>query len=540
MTGTGDVGACNPGWRAPRALMAACAALPLVAGCVASNMEQTGPVVADVAPVARLDALVEGLRTHLASDPSLPRLAELHDFYAGRGYRPVWIRRDTLTRRGWTLVERLGAARDDAIDPDVYWLDTIQSALVQGDAEGLITAELLLSRGLIEHAYNLRLHGEVVDPVAVLGAAAGSIDFAAHMDGLAPSDGRYGRLRAALRQYRLMAEMGGWEPIAAGPSLRPGDSGRRVVALRRRLAATGDLPGWVDRESERYDETLAAAVARFQARHGLDADGIAGGGTIAAMNVPVVMRIAELARNLRDLRSPEADFGSDAVVVNIAAAELVVIEDGREVLRSRTIVGQPGWETPRLASRIETIEINPTWTVPRRIALEEIVPAARKRGFGYLQKRGFRLFDARSRELEATAVDWAEVNGNYLPFIMQQAPGPANPLGDVKFLFDNPYSVYLHDTQARHLFERSARALSHGCVRVREADDLALQLLKREGWTAERYAQTVAGGRTTRITLERPVPVHLVTVTAWVEPDGEVQFRTDPYAPESDLRVAAN
>lgn len=523
-----------------RVLIGAVVALPLAAGCSTPEPAISEPVVSDAAPVALPDVVEVGLRERFESDAPVPRRAELYGFYRDRGYRPVWIHEGVLGARGRELVDRLAAAREDAVDADSYWLDTIQSAVAQGDAAGLVTAELLLSRALIEHEHNLRLHGRAVHPRVLLAGAALSYDFAGYLDGLVPADGNYRRLRTALLRYRLMADMGGWDPVPTGRSLRPGDTDPRVVALRRRLAASGDLPGWVGTDSAVYDETLAIAVKRFQARHGLDADGVVGDNSIAAMNVPVVVRIAELTRNLRDLREPQFHFGDNAVVVNIAAAELVVLENGEEVLRSRTIIGQPGWETPRLNSLIETIEINPTWTVPRRIALEEIVPTARKRGFGYLHKRGFRLYDIRSRELDATAVDWEAVDRNYLPFVMRQAPGPANPLGDVKFLFDNEYSVYLHDTQARHLFDRSARALSHGCVRVKEADDLALALLKHEGWTAERYAQTVAGGRTTRITLEQPVPVHLVTITAWVDPDGEVQFREDPYAPETDTRMAAN
>lgn len=522
---------------APAALLAAAL---LAAGCTTADMEPPAPAVSDVAPVERLDALVAGVRSRLETDASGPQQAALDTFYRSRGYRPLWVGRQALSPRGRELVERLAGTRADALDSEAYRLDTVQSAVAQGDVDGLVTAELVLSRSLIAYSLDLRMHSDAIDPPGLLADAARSIDFTAYLDALVPSDPRYRRLRNALLQYRLMADLGGWDTVPPGPALRPGDIGPRVVALRRRLAATGDLPGWVDREAPVYDATVADAVSRFQTRHGLDPDGIAGNGSIEAMNVPAAVRIADLAHNLRALRGPEADFGDAAVVVNIAAAELVVIENGEEVLRSRTIVGQPGWETPRLASLIETIEINPTWTVPRRIAVEEIVPTARKRGFAYLHKRGFRLYDVRSRELDATAVDWTAVDYDYLPFVMRQDPGPANPLGDVKFLFDNEYSVYLHDTQARHLFDRATRTLSHGCVRVREADDLALLLLGREGWTAERYAQAVAGGRTTRVTLEKPVPVHLVTVTAWVGPDLEVQFRPDPYAPAVDLRMAAN
>lgn len=373
-------------------------------------------------------------------------------------------------------------------------------------------------------------------PVAQTAATTGTQSL---VDYLIPDDPAYDRLWAALEWYHTIAAQGGWESVPAGKALALGSVDPRVTALRRRLAATGDLPADRDTQSPVFDLEVEIAVRRFQERHGIGADAIVGRETLSTLNVPVEDRILQLEENLVRLRQPEFRFGDRAVVVNIAAAELVVIDGGREVLRSRTIVGQPDWQTPRLTSAISTIEINPTWSVPRRIAAEELVPAVRERGFDHFQRQGFRLFDWSSRELDVGTVDWASIDSTRLPFILRQDPGPGNALGHVKFLFPNRHSVYLHDTPTRSLFSRPYRALSHGCVRVEAAEALALYLLKDQpGWDAAAYRAAVARGRTQRIRLDNPFPLHIVNLTAWAEPDGRIQFRIDPYAPGPGLQMA--
>lgn len=258
------------------------------------------------------------------------------------------------------------------------------------------------------------------------------------------------------------------------------------------------------------------------------------------LNIPVEDRLAQLAENLQLQRRPESRIGERAIVVNIAAFELTMFDGGREVLRSRTVVGQPGWETPRLVSELKWLEINPTWSVPRRIVAEEIMPRLRKQGTDYLEKRGFRIFDAKWQEMDARELDFAAIDGDNLPFILRQDPGPANPLGNVKFMFPNEEAIFLHDTRARRLFNRTRRAMSHGCVRVEAANKLALFLLREEGWTEEGYRKIVNSGQPYRVRLSKPMPIHIVSRTAWVDADGLAQFRDDPYAGAPKLQVALN
>ena len=459
--------------------------------------------------------------------------------YRDRGYRPIWVSGDgRFTPQGVLLIDRLVDARMDAMDPAAYRTETIRNAMAQGDVVGLAAAELMLSEALVW--YSADLWDRKDKDFSLLERAAAAEDFGAFLRELAPTDLDYARLRDALAKYNAIVMVGGWETIPAGGTLRSGASDSRVPALRRRLAFSGDLPEDADTEAAIFDGELEEAVKRFQARHGLAQDGVIGARSLKVLNVSAEVRAEQLAGNLRLQRKPESRFGDRAIVVNVAAYELVMFDGGKEVLRSRTIVGLPDWETPRLVSELKWLEINPTWSVPRRIAVEEIMPRLRRDGTDYLDKRGFRLFDMNWQELDSEEVDLASIKGDVLPFILRQDPGPRNPLGNVKFNFPNGESIYLHDTPSRRLFNRANRAISHGCVRVEAAAKLAMSLLREEGWTQADYDKVLKSGKTYRVKLHNPMPIYIVTRTAWVEADNSVQFRNDPYEEGKSLQLALN
>lgn len=383
--------------------------------------------------------------------------------------------------------------------------------------------------------YAADVQGAGEGDATVIAAAGSAMDFSDYLDSLIPRDPAYRRLRAAMNLYRGIAAEGGWQEIPAGPTLRRGIIDARVLRLRHRLGSTGDLAAGAARaQSEVFDDAVETALRRFQERHGLQVDGIAGPRTIEVLNVPVEERITQIASNLIQRRKETTEFGERAVVVNIAAQELVLIDGGAEVLRSRTIIGQPGWETPLLSGQIRAIEINPTWTVPRKIALDEILPQARADGPTYLGERGYRVFDAEMRPVDATSIEWERLGDNYMPYTLRQDAGERNALGRVKFLFPNGQDIYLHDTPGRSLFKKEKRTFSHGCVRVEKAHDLAIRLLRiGAGWNAKDYRKALRSGKTIRVRLNHPVPLYLVSFTAWVEEDGRVQFRDDPYPREA-------
>jgi murein L,D-transpeptidase YcbB/YkuD len=315
---------------------------------------------------------------------------------------------------------------------------------------------------------------------------------------------RYRALRTALAQYRNIALKGGWPQIDAGPALKPGVSDPRVIQLRQRLAAENP-PGSIDVVSPVYDQTLAQIVASAQARYGLEADGIVGPAAMRAFNVPVEGRIAQIAANMERWRWMPRSWPTTRVEVNIAGARLDVYDQNRPVMDMKVAVGQPDKETPMLISAIHSVVLNPPWNVPTSIASKELVP----KGGAYLARNGFQ---------------W--VAGGRL----QQKPGPGNSLGRIKFDFNNSFGVYLHDTNAKAVFERDARSVSHGCVRVEKPQALANLLLGTDpDWSPTTMDEILTETDTVREPLAQKIPVLLLYWTVFTGPSGEVNFRDDIY-----------
>jgi murein L,D-transpeptidase YcbB/YkuD len=347
----------------------------------------------------------------------------------------------------------------------------------------------------------------------------------------------YRNLRAAYARLNALAARGGWAPVPAGPTLKPGASDPRVLALRTRLIADGDLAGAAAPDPLSYDAALEAAVKAFQARHGLDTDGSVGPGTLAALNVPIDARIRTLRVNLERGRWLLNDLEPTFVVVNVAGYRVNYIRDGQLVWSARAQVGKAYRATPIFRSRLTYLVLNPTWTVPPSILENDILPAQR-RDPSTLARKGLEVIDAQGRRVPESSVDWANATPRNFRYMLRQPPGPDNALGRVKFMFPNSYSVYLHDTPSRNLFEKSDRAFSSGCIRVEDPLRLAELLLQgQRPWNRVAIDSVIQAGKTRNVTLAHAIPVLLSYWTAWVDRDGTLQLRPDIYG--RDMKVAA-
>lgn len=362
-------------------------------------------------------------------------------------------------------------------------------------------------------------------------AFCGSQAFASSPDASRTYSASVANLQSVLETYRAIEQRGGWPPVPNGPALRIGSSGPAVASLRERLSITGDLVA-EGGENSVFDESLSDAVARFQVRHGIDADGIVGRMTYAALNVPVLGRITQIDANLKRLQLLPDDGFRRAIIVNVARFELNVVENGKPVLAAPVIVGRLSRQTPVLSSAITKIVVNPYWTVPRRIAARDILPKVQKNP-SYLTEQSIRIYrnDGPSRvEVAPDSISWHLLKPKNFGYTLVQDPGPLNALGRVKFYFPNNQDIYLHDTPARDLFRKDSRAFSSGCVRVAKALDLAKYLLShnRESSLSTLDA-ALQNGKTTEIALAEPIPVHIVYLTAWVDDHGQAHFRDDIY-----------
>lgn len=521
---------------------------------------------APITPAAPLDSRVPtaSLATAVAlrqalEHPDGPRVdgesldvKALKRFYRQRDFAPVWGADDVGIERAALLVEVLARADAHGLSPRDYHLDAIRDREIETRDDTAIGRELLLTDAYFRYATHVRagrLRPEQADqdwgiatprfdPVSSLTEALRErSSFPAVLASLPPPADGYVRLVGALGRYRTLgARAVGWPVVSPGPVLRPGDSSVRIPLLRRRLATEDDLVSPTPRED--YDAALENAVRRFQARHGLDVDGIIGPETLRALTVPASDRIRQIELNLERWRWLPRDLGRRYVTVNAADATLQVMEDGRAVLASRVVVGDLRHPTPVVQTRIDAVILNPPWNVPMSIAVEEILPRLRRRP-GYLADNDIVIRDRRETDPFGRAIDWPSVPPDAFPFQLQQQPGPKNPLGRIKFDTPNRFDVYLHDTPIRSLFERMARTASHGCVRVEQARQLAAYLLAEAGtsWSPRTIDEAIATGYTQRISVRRQLPVYLLYWTAFVDADGAVHFHDDVYG--RDRRLAA-
>ena len=357
---------------------------------------------------------------------------------------------------------------------------------------------------------------------------------AAGTTGLAsdPASPAYERLRDALGRYRQIAAEGGWPAVPEGDLLAAGDTSARVMPLRQRLAAEGDLTG-ADPADSVFDAALAEAVQHFQRRHGLSADGLLGPNTLAALNTPVEERIAQLEQAVAQARHLPSDLGDRYVFVNIPEYRLRAFEGDAEVLQMDVVVGAAyeGRQTPTFQDQMEYVVFHPYWNVPAGIAAEEIVPDARAQGLDYLADNGYEITDTYALDAEVYEPTWDRLDRVAAGELrIRQAPGAQNALGRVKFMFPNEYAIYLHDTPADQLFDETARDFSHGCIRVADPQRLAAWVLRHHpDWDAARIEQALADGERQRVDLAAPIPIYLLYWTAYADDAGTVYFLPDVY-----------
>jgi murein L,D-transpeptidase YcbB/YkuD len=231
-------------------------------------------------------------------------------------------------------------------------------------------------------------------------------------------------------------------------------------------------------------------------------------------------------------------LGRRYILVNIARFALEVIEDDKPIMSMRIIVGKPYQSTPVFNAAMTHLVVNPSWHVPISIAKEEILPLLR-RDPGYLLRQNMRVYQGGGGEVDPRSINWLQVSASNFPYRLRQIPGPHNPLGRVKFLFPNQFSVYLHDTSNRELFSRTVRTFSHGCIRIEKPLDLAEYLLRGDPqWNRDKIQQAIARGLERTITLPAAVPVYLLYWTAWVGEDDAMHFRDDIYQRDMSLEKA--
>ncbi|SFP00823.1 Murein L,D-transpeptidase YcbB/YkuD [Bradyrhizobium sp. Ghvi] len=409
------------------------------------------------------------------------------------------------------------------------------SALAQTETTGQSSPKTNSSSGAVPAAAN-PAHAAAPTAAAAPASTAESRSAAALALTHEPTydEGTAQRIKDAALSYSDLAVRGGWPTIPADAKFTLGVHGPNDDLLRKRLILSSDLAA--DRASGAFDQDLADAVKRFQARHGLAPTGMMTPRTLAAMNVPVQKRIRQLEASLERLENTNFSFGQRYVVVNIPAAYAEAVENDVVVRRYRVIVGKTEKPSPTLTAQITGVVLNPTWTVPSSIAKTEISAHMRKDPT-YLSRMHMEVLDAHDNPIDPHAVDWS---GTHTPnFTVRQQNGSFNALGAVKIDMPNSYSVYMHDTNQRNLFSDDYRFDSHGCSRVDNVRDLAAWLLKDQPkWTRAAIDAEIATGQHQEVAMAKKVPVAWIYLTAWMTKDQTIQFRNDVYNQDEQLLEA--
>ena len=499
--------------------------------------------------------------TLLICDPEL-----IYDFYVHREFKPVWVTKEGLNTNATVFINIINEADHEGLNSEAYHREDIMILLTHiklsiandtHEAEKLSELDLLLTDAFF--SFGFHLSEGIVDPYSnnfnwyikkskknltkIFQNILSKDSLKGFVDALQPHHPGYQRLKMALLTYLNIEKFGCWPEVPAGRKMRKGDHGTWISVLRTRLIISGDVPESTHSNPNYFDDVLEDGVKRFQARHGLEVDGVVGLKTLAALNVPVEDRIAQIRLNMERWRWLPQDLGEPHLMVNTADFKLNVIENGKTIESIRAIVGKRKRPTPVLSQKIRHLELNPYWNIPHNIALKDIIPSIKKDP-KYLADNNIRIFEnweENARELSPKSIEWNKITRKNFVYRFRQDPANSNALGRVKFIFPNKFSIYLHDTPARNLFNMTKRTLSSGCIRIEKPIKFAAYLLQdNPKWNFEKLIAAVNSKKNKTILLSHPINIHILYWTAWVDNDGIINFREDIYGRDSRLNIALN
>ena len=378
------------------------------------------------------------------------------------------------------------------------------------------------------------LHRPKADAIGMLEKVVFGSDLGEELERATPQKYHYRALQKKLAYYREIKADGGWEKVTLSKTLKPGESADGVYSLRQRLLVTKDyLPCEESSETAVYDACLQKAVEYFQKRNGLAVDGEVGPKTLAVLNKSVDERIQTILLNLDRIKWLNDPKSKRHIIINIPDFMLYFEQDGELIQTFRTIVGTPKNPTPIFSNSVKTIVLNPQWNVPKSIIQKEYIPKL-LRNPNVLRKEKIEVYNGWGRDavkVNPASVNWAKYRySKTVPYRLAQTAGTHNALGKVKFLFPNKFSVYMHDTPTKHLFDKDRRAFSHGCIRLQKPRELLETFSTfEENVDFEKSQKILEGTKKKYLPLDEKVPIDVIYLTAWVDYEGQLQFRNDIY-----------
>lgn len=485
----------------------------------------------------------------------------IQHFYSERHYQPAWIHTESgqPTTSIHSALSFIATADDHGLDRRDYQYDELMRLITTHSPEHAYTLEFQATWSLLQFMHDLyggryaalqldtdwHIPPPHFDAVAFLQNALDTESLQQSLDKLVTDTPSYNLLMQALNKFRqLVSQQVVWTKIPRTPLLRPGDSHPAIALIRERIEQAYETHGntaykltssSANEANDYYSSALAHAIKTFQQQHGLNADAIIGPNTIRAMNRTPAEKFQQLRINLERLRWLPRNLGWRYLLVNIAGFQLVAVENGRYQFDMRIIVGREYRATPSFSSRITHMILNPYWNVPASIARKDLLPK-QQRDPNYFNDQHIRVFQDytySSNPIDTDTVNWHAIKRGF-PFALRQEPGAHNALGTIKFMLPNDYSIYLHDTPSKSLFDKDIRTFSSGCIRLEAPLQLAEFALNGH-ISADELQSQIESGATRQINLPEPLPVYLAYLTVWVNSQGAIHYSPDTY--ERDRRA---
>jgi murein L,D-transpeptidase YcbB/YkuD len=524
-------------------------------------MLTVAPVIADDTAITKqIRQKIEDYRNtgHLSvSGVDIASKQVLPDLYEHRSYRAAWTNQERIE----DLIQMVGRAEEEGLLPQDYHYNELVLLRNQNseDASDIANLDILLTDSLIRYGYhqnfgkvnpveldsnwNLTRNLGGKDPVTIVQGAIDSEGIRQYISDVLERGPYYRRLKKLLAEYRAQAanEVDNHPNITPGPTLKRGMQGERVAMLRKRLQSSGDLDDISVTNLNLFDETLEKAVKNFQQNADIDDDGIVGAGTLAQLNSTLQNRIDKIRVNMERIRWIFRDIrdNKDFVIVNIAGFETMLVRNHEVVWKTRSQVGRTYYKTPVFRADMEYVQFNPTWTVPPGILKRDIIPKI-KFDPNSLAANDMQLIDNKTgKAVDPNTIDWAKLDGRF-PYQVVQRPGPKNPLGQVKFIYPNRHSVFLHDTTHKEGFTENVRAFSAGCIRIQHPFEFAELVLNDPEWDMTNIQKTVDAKKIKTVYLKQQLPVLVLYWT--VVPTGKdgPRFLPDIYQRDAAILKELN
>lgn len=519
----------------------------LVIGFTLTSCHKDGNVIDTVAtPIAASVA-----RLHVA-EKYYNRKVQLKTavYYRANEYHRAWLQKRRPEKIFKAFVNEVRESAAYGLVPEDYRIDALEQAVdalydnrkrTQGDISALdirITASFFLfTTHLIEGRVRYPGAREFLwergmplenDIVLLLKMKSGT-DVKKELEALQPTDPQYAELQKALKDYREREKTDTFPALPANLRISPGTRHASLPLVRKKLALADDEDIRKGNDTlTLYDDKLAEAVKKFQTRHGLAPDGIIRKETVTFLNMGMKERSELIALNLERLRwNPHTATTGDRIVVNVPEYMLRVYKNNKEKMAMRVVLGSEYTPTPVFQDTLRYIVFSPTWIVPQSIFEKEFFPKLQDDP-GHFDPERFKFYK-NGKEIDPYLEPWGEKDLDLTLYKVVENPGDENSLGKIKFIMPNDFSIYLHDTPADQLFDKQARALSHGCIRVERPQDLAEYILSdQKGWNKRKIEEAMQSEKPLQVDLKEPIPVYIVYRTVWVD-DGVVNFREDIY-----------